>query len=304
MPRPADADPPSPAPRRALAALLVLSACTGPSGPVPQDISARRVASQTILSDEILWALGPAARARVVGVSALADDARYSAVAGVWPAAVPRRALTSEGLLALAPDLAVVASFTAPEIRALLVAHGVRLLELDRFAGLADYRDHVRKIAAAVDAAPAGEALLAELDARLAELRARRPAVRLAALSWGDGFSAGAGTTFDDVADAAGLSNLAAEQGLQGHVPLPLEQLVAWDPAVLVVSCPAVDPGDAACRAAEAAAAAQPGVAATRAARSGRVVAIPARELASTGAGILTAAAILQARLAAAEAAP
>lgn len=291
-------------PRRALALALALSACAGPPGPVPQDISARRVVSQTVLSDEVLWALGPAARARVVGVSALADDPRYSDVADAWPAELPRRALTTEGLLALAPDLAIVASFTAPEVRAVLVAHGVRMLELDGFSGLADYRAHVRRIAAAVDAAPAGEALLADLDAALAELRARRPKQRLAAISWADGFSAGAGTTFDDVADAAGLSNLTAEQGLQGHAAVPLEQLVAWDPAVIVVSCPARAADDPACRDAEAAAAALPGVAATRAARTGRIVAVPARALASTGAGMITAASILQARLRPAEGPP
>lgn len=291
-------------PRRALPVLLALSACTGPSGPDPQASPARRVVSQTVLGDEVLWALGPAARARVVGVSALADDARYSDVAGLWPPDVPRRALTSEGLLSLAPDLAIVASFTAPEVRALLVDHGVRLLELEQFRGLADYRAHVRRIAAAVDAAPAGEALLGELDADLAALRARRPRARLAALSCGDGYCAGAGTTFDDVADAAGLSNLAAEKGLSGHVAVPLEQLVSWDPPVLVVSCPASAPDDPACRAAEAAAAAQPGVAATTAARIGRIVAVPARALASTGAGMITAASVLQARLTPAEAPP
>lgn len=288
-------------PRRLLAAALLLSACAGPPEPAPQDSPARRVVSQTVLSDEVLWALGPDARARVVGVSALADDARYSDVADAWPPAIPRRALTSEGLLALDPDLAIVASFTSPEVRALLVAHGVRLLELDRFAGFADYRAHVRRIAAAIDVAAAGEHLLASFDAELAALRARRPAVRLPAVSWGDGWAAGAGTTFDDIAEAAGLSNLAAEQGLSGHGAIPLEQLVAWDPAVLVVSCPAGDPDAAACREAERAAASLPGVAATRAAQEGRIVAVPARALASTGAGMITAAAVLQARLTPAE---
>ncbi len=121
-------------------------------------------------------ALGPAAQARVVGVSALADDLRYSGVAGVWPPATPRRALTSEGLLALEPDLAIIASFTSPEVRELLASHGVRLLEFTRFTGFADYRAHVRRLAAVVEDPPAGERLLADLDARLARLAARRPA--------------------------------------------------------------------------------------------------------------------------------
>lgn len=286
-------------PRRLAAVLFALSACTGAPAPAGEaaDAPARRIVSQTILSDEVLWALGPAARARVVGVSSLADDVRYSGAAGVWPPEVPRRALTSEGLLALDPDLAVIASFTSPEVRALLSRHGVRLLELTTFTGFADYRAHVRRLAAAVDDAPAGERLIADLDARLDRLAARRPAVRLAAISWGDGHVAAGGTSFDDIAEAAGLSNLSKEKGLEGHVPLALELMVAWDPAVIVIGCPAPEPDDPACGAAEAAVAAQPGVRATAAARTGRIVGVPARTLASTGEGMVRAAEILQARL-------
>jgi iron complex transport system substrate-binding protein len=287
-------------PRRFAAVLFALSACTGAPGPAETagEAPARRIVSQTILSDEVLWALGPAARARVVGVSALADDVRYSGVAGRWPEEVPRRALTSEGLLALDPDLAVIASFTAPEVRALLADHGVRLLELDRFTGFADYRAHVRRLAAVVEDPPAGERLIADLDDRLRRLAAARPAERLPAVSWGDGHAAAGGTSFDDIAEAAGLSNMAKEKGLQGHVPVALELLVAWDPAVIVVTCPATEPDDPACRAAEADAAGLPGVRATAAARAGRIVAVPARELTSIGEGMVRAAEILQARLA------
>lgn len=285
-------------PRR-LAVFFALSSCTGALEPAVEarDEPARRVVSQTVLGDEILWALGPGARARVVGVSALADHLEYSSVAGLWPPDVPRRALTSEGLLALDPDLAIIASFTAPEVRALLSSHGVRLLELPRFTGFADYRAHVRTIAAVVADPPAGERLIAALDHRLDRLAAARPAARLSAVSWGAGHVAAGGTSFDDIAESAGLENMSAKKGLVGHVPIALELLVAWDPEVLVVACPAAEPDAPACRATEADLAAQPGVRATAAAREGRIIAVPARELASTGEGMARAAEVLQARL-------
>lgn len=284
----------------ALAAAL-LTACPGTQGPAPSDppVEARRIASQVILADEVLWALGPAARARVVGVSTLADDPRYSSVAGLWPASVARRALTAEGILALDPDLAVIASFTAPEVRALLGARGVRTITFGSFAGFADYRAHVRVLAAAAADPAAGERLIADFDARIAALAAAPPARSLAAVAWGEGHVAGAGTTFDDEIRAAGHRNLAAEQGLSGHVPLSLESLVSWDPEVLVVLCPAAAPDDPACAEAERGAAALPGLAATRALREARVVAIPGRALASTGADMASAAEILHHRLAA-----
>ncbi|HEY0135779.1 MAG TPA: ABC transporter substrate-binding protein [Nannocystis sp.] len=281
--------------RRLLVPLLALVACAPPvsttSGP------ARRVLSQTVLSDEILWTLGPDARARVVGLSVMADDPRYSRVVDLWPPEIPRLAVTSEGLLARDPDLVVIASFTAPEVKALLTAQRVRLLEFDSFTGFADYRAHLRALATAVEAAPAGERAVAELDARLAALAATRPAVALTAVAWGDGYAATGGTTFADVAAAAGLINLPEQAGLSGHVPVAIEQLVAWDPQIIVVSCPATAPDDPACAAAEASFAAGPGISATQAAQGRGVVAIPARDLGSTGEGMLVTAELLQARV-------
>ena len=67
---------------------------------------AARVVSQTITSDEILWALGEHVRARVIAVSSLVDDVRYSTMPDTWPADVPRTPTSSEALLALRPDLA------------------------------------------------------------------------------------------------------------------------------------------------------------------------------------------------------
>jgi len=280
-----------------LAICAPLAACTpppAPSGP------AARVLSQTVLSDEILWDLGPAAQARVVGLSVMADDPRYTRIAGLWPTHIPRLAATSEGLLAQQPDLVIIASFSAPELRALLAAQGVQILEFDVFAGFADYRRHVREVAARVDAAPAGEALLADMDRRIAALAARAPADRPTAVSWGDGFTAAGETTFADITATIGLVNLAEREGLNGHVPLAMERLVAWDPAFIILACPAAEIADPACAAAEAAFAAGPGLAATQAARTGGILAIPARDLASTGEGMLITAELLQARILAA----
>lgn len=275
---------------------LALPACqapaAAPAGP------ARRVISQTVLGDEILWDLGPDARARVVGVSVMADDPRYCRAAGQWPAELPRLAATTEGLLARAPDLAVIASYTAPETRALLAANGVRLLELGRSPGFDDYRRDLRSLAAAVEAVPVAEARIAELDARLAALAARRPAVAPGVVAWGDGYAATGATSFADIARAAGLDNLPERAGLSGHVPVAMEQLLAWDPAVIVIACPAAAADDPACRAAELEfVASGPGLSATRAAREHGVIAVPARDLASTGEGMIVTAELLQARV-------
>ena len=79
---------------------------------------ARRVASRTVFADEVLWALGPEVRERVVGLSPMADDPRYSTVAGLWPSTTPRLGRNPEELLALGPDLVILASFSEVEYRA------------------------------------------------------------------------------------------------------------------------------------------------------------------------------------------
>lgn len=279
-------EPPGWSRRRALGALglaPLLAACGDRAArPVAAD-GTPRVASQTVLADEVLWDLGPAVQAVVVAVSPMADDARYSRVVDRWPAALPRAAGTSEALLALVPTLVILASFTAPETRRLLEQAGLATLVLERFDGFDDYRANVRAIAAAVAAVEAGLRVVAEFDERLATLRLAA-SVRPRVVSWNEGSVPAAGTTFDDIATAAGYTNLPAHEGRRGHLQVSLEQLVAWDPDVVVVPCDA-----AACGEAAAELAARPGLGATRAVREGHVVGVPSPALYSTGAGMLDA---------------
>lgn len=267
----------------AVGALPLAAACGGGRAPAPEADGGLRVASQTVMADEVLWDLGPAVRARVIATSPMADDPRYSRVVGKWPPSVPRAAGTSEALLALRPSLVVVASFTAAETRRLLEQAGLPVLVIERFDGFDDYRANVRAIAAAVAAVDEGERVVAEFDARLAALRVE-PRVRPRVVSWNEGSVPAAGTTFDDIATAAGFVSLPAQQGRRGHLQVTLEQLLAWDPDAIVVPCE-----DGACDRAAAELAAQPGLSATRAVREGMVIGVPSPALYSTGAGMLDA---------------
>jgi iron complex transport system substrate-binding protein len=235
-----------------------------------------RIASLTILSDDVLWALGPDVRARVVGVSALTDDPRYAAHPGRWPAELPRVGTTAESVLALRPDLAIVASFTAVETRSMLANARVQTLTLSNFTGFDDYRQQVRSIGEALGASDRARALVTEFDARLASLRvnaSEHPSI----MSFSDGMTAAAGTTFHDASVAAGYANLPATHGLQGHVRVRVEQVVAWDPEYIVTPC-----GDD-CEQARRQLVAQPGLEITRAVRNDHVLTIPSPILLATG---------------------
>lgn len=276
-------------------AVLALVACSRAPADAPTGPRAR-VISQVVLADEVLWELGPEVHPRVVAVSTMADDPRYSSVADKWPSTVARVAGGSEDLVALAPDLVVVADFTATETRVLLERLGMPVLQLSGFDGFADYRRHVRAIAEALDVTTRGETLIVEFDDRLARLRARaRPGTDAPAIvSWQEGTVAGTGTIFADQAEAAGFRLLPAEHGIAGHQSLALETLIAWDPAYVVVACTGRDAEG--CAQAEREFAALPGIAATRAAREGGVIAVPTDILYSTGIGMLDVVDLLAAR--------
>lgn len=282
--------------RITLFALSLVGACgrtDAPPQPRPEGASTgpQRIVSQTVLSDEVLHDLGPAVRGRVAGISRMADDPRYSPVAGKWPEQVPRVASTAEALLAVGPDLVIVAGFTAAETKHMLEQAQVEMVTIERLDGFDDYRHDVRLLAKAVGDVESGEALIGRFDARLEKIEAARSPSRPAVLSWNDGSIAGGGTTFDDAARAAGFENLAGQQGIEGHTQVSLEKLVAWDPPYIVIPC-----GEVACEKAEQNFRERPGVAEVRAVRDGRVIGIESPILYSTGADMLDLAQTLQDR--------
>lgn len=260
--------------------MLAALSCQGRSVPAEtasEQRPAQRIVSQLILGDEILWELG--VQDRVVGVSKLTDDPHFSLYPQRWPAAVPRVPSHGEALVALQPDLVVLASFTSADLKRLLRGAGIRVVEIDRFNGFDDFRHNVRAIAEAVGAAEAGEELVRRFDQELARLSVPVSASSPTVVSWADGMVAASKTTFDDAARAAGLINVAARDGLTGHRRITLEQVVVWDPQLLVVPCSQSDCSQEV--------QAQLGVAQTRAARSGKVLSLPPPLLTTTGWGML-----------------
>ncbi len=194
----------------------------------------RRVVSQTVGTDELLLAL--AAPGQIAALSNLGRDARYSPVAGEAQAYPALKDSDAESVLSHHPDLVLAASYTRPETLALLRRAGVRLLVFDHFDTLEDVYADLRLLGRELGREAQAEALIAQCRTRVAALAQRLQGVRpvrvLAASIYP--FTAGAGTTFQDLCDHAGALNVAAEAGLRGHQPTPTERLLTWRPEVLV----------------------------------------------------------------------
>lgn len=266
----------------AVSLFCIVAGCRGDARLPQTNGPPQRIVSQLVLADEILWELGPEVRSRVVAVSRMADDQRYSGVIGKWPASVPRVPGSSEAMVMLRPDLVFIGSFTSEDVRALLRRAGIRTLVVDALSSFDEFRSNVMTIANVVGAPQGGADLIARFERRLARLRREPVTPPVTAISWSEGIVAGANTTFADTTTTLGLRNPAADHGLRGHRRVTLEQLVLWDPELIVIAC-----GLGQCGNTSASFAKRLGITNTRAGRHDGVVAIPERIMLSTGLGML-----------------
>jgi iron complex transport system substrate-binding protein len=253
---------------------------------------AQRIISQTLGTDEILFAICPPSR--IVGVSTLARDETYSNILEQARASKAEPTLGAEQVLRLKPDLIFVASYSRAEVVEVLRASHAPIFRFANFNHIADMKANIRIVGRAIGEDDAAERLVADMDRRLATLKARvKPGAkppRVMSYS-GDGFTAGQETLFDDAIKAAGGVNVAGEH-ICGFGRISGEQLLHWDPEVIVTG---FKPGqeqivrDALLR--------NPVVAQTRAGKSGRIVTIPARIFEAASQHVVDGAEILSAAL-------
>ena len=124
----------------------------------------------------------------------------------------------------------------APATRGALERLGARLELLPIAATVAESRAQVRQIAALAGHPQRGEALVARIDAALA---AARPAAgpSVPALVWqSGGMVPGPNTLIADLLTHTGFTNAAAARGLGQADLLPLEQVLADPPRVILTA--------------------------------------------------------------------
>ncbi len=204
--------------------------------------SPQRIASGSLASDEIvLDLLGRQGElSRLVAVSTLATDARYSNVADKVPASVTGRVGGElESLLKLRPDLAILASYNKPEIRSRLEAAHVEVYSLGNFKNLDDIEHNVTTLGHLVGADQGAAAMLKEFqdERRAAHKAVEKRGTHPTVLDFAPDGSVSAGETlFDALVREAGAVNVAAELGLKNWPKLSTEVLTALRPDFIVVS--------------------------------------------------------------------
>ena len=249
--------------------ILVATAIAIFGGPAPvraQDAS--RVLSVGGAVTEVLYELG--ASDRIIAVD---STSQFPPVALKTHKNVGYfRALSTEGVLAVAPDL-IIASDKAgpPEVVRALKSSGIDYFEVNDDPNPEALVARVRAIAGRLGKSVAGETLVKRIEKGFADLAAARAslarmpsALFVLSVQGGRATIGGADTTADVMLKLAGATNAASN--LKGFKPISEESIIAMDPEAIVVMSRSGGHGVGA------EVLQLPGVGATRAGRDRRVI--------------------------------
>jgi len=245
----------------------------GSGQPVTIEARPRRIVSQTLGTDEILLAI--CSPERIVGLGKFALDPKYSNVVEQARAVGSPVVQNTEEILQLKPDLVFVASYSRAEIVEQLQSAGARVFRLANFESIEGIKQNIRAVGQATGDDERAEALVAQVERELSAIRARVPAgsKRPRVMSYSpSGSTAGANTLFDEVLRTVGATNVVAENGVEGFRKISAEQIAEWQPDFIVVGAEANKLEETRQQLL-----ANPAVAATGAARAGRIIMIENR---------------------------
>ena len=193
----------------------------------------QRVVSLNLCADEL--ALRLADPSVVKSVTWLSQDPRNANMAAK-AAALPANDGHAEEALAYDPDLVLVGPFADPASIALLKQVGAPVVEVGAPQTLDGVRREIRALAATLGEPQRGEALIADMDARLAGVAVdpSRPRLKAVVLR-PNGFTVGPGSLVDEILTRAGLDNLAARLDIAADEQVPLEVVALLGADVLIL---------------------------------------------------------------------
>jgi iron complex transport system substrate-binding protein len=211
-----------------LAAALMFAAIQAAADEPPQ-----RIVSMNLCTDQYVLLL--AARERIRSVSFLAADVNESPLAD--------RAIglkinygNAEEIIAEKPDLVLTGEFTTGFAKMLLRRLGYRVVEVENARDIPGVRRAMRDVGRLLGESAKAEAIVDEMDARLADV-GRRAAARqrsTALVYEANGFTVGRPSLADDVLTVVGLTNIAPGLGLADYGQLALEDLLIARPQHIV----------------------------------------------------------------------
>lgn len=196
----------------------------------------RRIVSLNPCLDVIL--VHVADRAQIAALSHYSRDAYSSTIADV-ARTLPFTYASAEEVLGRAPDLVMTGRHSSLATRNALGRLNVPTALFDVPETVRDSLAQVREVARLVGRPERGEALVRRIETALAAAApslGTRPVSALVFMP--GGFASGPGTLMDEMMRRAGLENAAGRYGLRRSMSVPLEQIIADPPDVLLAGAP------------------------------------------------------------------
>jgi len=195
--------------------------------------SPQRIVSLTVCTDQLLLDLVP--RSRIAAVSYFATDATLSLKVEEARDLKGVRGRAEE-VLVLDPDLVIAQEYSTTATVNLLQRLGYRVVLVPLATDFESMRRGIRIIARAVSEEARGEALIAAFDKRLAAAQPKGPERPKVVAYQVNSLASGPGSLMDAALQAAGFHNVARDRPLGPGGRLPLEELVADPPDLLVLA--------------------------------------------------------------------
>jgi iron complex transport system substrate-binding protein len=209
----------------------------------PPATKPQRIATGTIAADEIVYDLlrETDQLKRLIAVSTLWGHPKYSHFKDL-PAHIQGRVGNSvEGLLALKPDLVLLASYNQPDFIRQIQQANVEVAIQNRFRSVQDIYQNIGEIGKLIGLPQAAAQMTKTMKSRLTSL-ANKPlrdgqGQKLTYLNYSPyGTFLGAETSFHSLITSLDGINLTAKQGLSGWVKISDEILVTLDPDFIIAS--------------------------------------------------------------------
>ena len=194
----------------------------------------QRIVSLSLCTDQILLKL--VEKDRIAAIAFLSQDPVYSYE---WKTAqgLPTHTGLAESIVPLKPDLIIGSKYTTGNTVQMMAQLGYQTTTFPSPKTLVEAEEFTRAIGKIVGEPKRAEQLIRSMRAEIAEAKlmvANLP--NQVAISYGpNGFTAGRLTLKNEIFNAAGYSNLAADLGIKHYGNISLEQLIISNPDVVVI---------------------------------------------------------------------
>ncbi len=194
----------------------------------------QRIVSLTLATDEILLAISSGKN--IAAISTMATDSDYSNIVNQSSKISSKTTTNTEHILNFKPDLVFVASYSRAEMVELLQETSTAVFRFTNFNNTNDIKQNIKTVGFAIGEDKQAAIIISKMEADIKAIQASIPKVkppRIMSYSSGN-YTAGSNTTFDSMTKLVGAINIAAEQGINQHVKINNEYILAWQPDFII----------------------------------------------------------------------